>query len=119
MVSSIGVAIVSGRRRPRRYRGRRQACGSIATRDLTWGPWHIDARRRPPPYPGGATAWGYGSAMIRFLLFRFLPRRIMPLLMLFEAIQLVRRLRRRDEPPTTPVRTGLAPAGSATVDPYR
>jgi hypothetical protein len=57
--------------------------------------------------------------MIRFLLLRFLPRRILPLLMLFEAIQLVRRLRRRDEPPPTPVRTGLAPTGSVTADPYR
>jgi hypothetical protein len=71
----------------------------------------------PPSYAGGAATSGYRSAMIRFLLFRFLPRRILPLLMLFEAIQLVRRLRRRDEPPTTPVRSGLAPAG--TVDPYR
>jgi hypothetical protein len=74
---------------------------------------------RPPPYAAGATVSGYGSAMIRFLLFRFLPRRILPLLMLFEAIQLVRRLRRRDVPSTTPVRTGLAPTGSAAVDPYR
>ena len=65
----------------------------------------------PPSYAGGAATPGYGSDMIRFL-----PRRILPLLMLFEAIQLVRRLRRRDEPPTTPVRSGLAPAG--TVDPY-
>ena len=59
----------------------------------------------------------YRTVMLRFLLFRFLPRRIMPLLMLFEAIQLVRRLRRRDEPAVTPVRSGLAPTG--TVDPYR
>jgi hypothetical protein len=71
-----------------------------------------------PSYAGDATTPGYGSYMIRFLLFRFLPRRILPLLMLFEAIQLVRRLRRRDEPTTTPVRTGLAPTGSASVDPY-
>ena len=47
--------------------------------------------------------------MIRFLLLRFLPRRIMPLLLLFEAYQLVQRLRRRDEPAPTSVSYGLAP----------
>jgi hypothetical protein len=53
--------------------------------------------------------------MFRFLLFRFLPRRIMPLLMLFEAIQLVRRLRRRDEPAPKPVSYGLAPGAPRTA----
>jgi hypothetical protein len=32
-------------------------------------------------------------AMLRFLLLRYLPRRLVPLLVLWEAIQLVRRLR--------------------------
>jgi len=31
--------------------------------------------------------------MLRFLLLRFLPRRLLPLLMVWEVIQLVRRLR--------------------------
>ena len=58
--------------------------------------------------------------MIRFLLLRFLPRRILPLLMLFEAYQLVQRLRRRDEPAPTPVSYGLAPTTTerpAPLDP--
>lgn len=50
--------------------------------------------------------------MIRFLLLRFLPRRILPLLLLFEAYQLVRRLRRHDAPQPTPVSYGLAPTPS-------
>jgi hypothetical protein len=59
--------------------------------------------------------------MIRFLLLRFLPRRIVPLLMLFEAIRLVQRLRRRDEPVETPVSYGLAPGtpGATAADPSR
>jgi hypothetical protein len=73
--------------------------------------------RPASPYHDPVVGCGYRTAMLRFLLFRFLPRRIMPLLMLFEAVQLVRRLRRRDEPAATPVRSGLAPTG--TVDPYR
>jgi hypothetical protein len=35
--------------------------------------------------------------MWRFLLLRFLPRRLVPLLVLFEMVQLVRRLRARDD----------------------
>ena len=35
--------------------------------------------------------------MIRFLLFRFLPRRLMPWLMVFELILLVWRWRKRDQ----------------------
>jgi hypothetical protein len=35
--------------------------------------------------------------MLRFLLLRILPRRLLPLLVLFELIQLVRRLRARDD----------------------
>ncbi len=47
--------------------------------------------------------------MLRFLLLRFLPRRIMPLLLLFQVYQLVHRLRRRDQLPYTPARSGLTP----------
>ena len=35
--------------------------------------------------------------MWRLLLFKFLPRRLLPLLVLFELVQLVRRLRRGDD----------------------
>jgi hypothetical protein len=35
--------------------------------------------------------------MWRFLLLKFLPRRLLPLLVLYELIQLVRRLRRDDD----------------------
>ena len=35
--------------------------------------------------------------MIRFLLFRFLPRRLMPWLMVFELVLLVWRWRKRDQ----------------------
>jgi hypothetical protein len=35
--------------------------------------------------------------MWRFLLLKFLPRRLLPLLVLFELVQLVRRLRRGDD----------------------
>jgi hypothetical protein len=35
--------------------------------------------------------------MIRFLLFRFLPRRLMPWLMVFELILLVWRWQKRDQ----------------------
>jgi hypothetical protein len=35
--------------------------------------------------------------MLRFLLLRFLPRRLVPLLLLIEVVQLVRRWQTRDE----------------------
>jgi hypothetical protein len=35
--------------------------------------------------------------MLRFLLLRFLPRRLLPLLLLLEVVQLVRRWQTRDE----------------------
>ena len=35
--------------------------------------------------------------MLRFLLLRFLPRRLVPLLLLLEVVQLVRRWQTRDE----------------------
>jgi hypothetical protein len=35
--------------------------------------------------------------MWRFLLLKFLPRRLLPLIVLFELVQLVRRLRRDDD----------------------
>ena len=35
--------------------------------------------------------------MWRFLLLKFLPRRLLPILVLFELVQLVRRLRRDDD----------------------
>jgi hypothetical protein len=35
--------------------------------------------------------------MWRFLLLKFLPRRLLPLLVLYELVQLVRRLRRDDD----------------------
>jgi hypothetical protein len=40
--------------------------------------------------------------MLRFLLFRFLPRRLFPILIVIEAIQLIRRWQRRDAPPIEP-----------------
>jgi hypothetical protein len=41
--------------------------------------------------------------MIRFFFLRFLPRRLVPFLMLFEIIQLVRLWRARNARPTTSV----------------
>ena len=38
--------------------------------------------------------------MLRLLLLRILPRRLLPLLFLFELVQLVRRLRSRDAQPS-------------------
>ena len=66
-------------------------------------------RERGTRYPQRGPDHRTVPAMIKFLLLRFLPRRIMPLLLLFEAYQLVQRLRRRDEPAPTPVSYGLAP----------
>ncbi len=37
--------------------------------------------------------------MLRFLLLKFLPRRLLPLLLLYEAFKLVRRMRGPDAPP--------------------
>jgi hypothetical protein len=37
------------------------------------------------------------NRMLRFLLLRFLPRRLVPLLLLLEVVQLVRRWQTRDQ----------------------
>jgi hypothetical protein len=42
--------------------------------------------------------------MLRFLFLRFLPRRLVPLLTLFEMYRLLRRWQTRNEPPTAPPR---------------
>lgn len=70
--------------------------------------------------------------MLRLLLLRFLPRRLLPLLVVWQAIQLVRRLRagrplfgdhriidgRASEVPSTPDRSQRAIVGpSAAIDP--
>jgi hypothetical protein len=56
--------------------------------------------------------------MWRFLLLRFLPRRLVPLLVLFEVIQLVRRLRARNDRDEV-VRDDRIIEGRATVVPPR
>jgi len=40
--------------------------------------------------------------MLRFLLLRFLPRRLVPLLFLVEIFRLIRRWQTRDDPTTYP-----------------
>ena len=45
-----------------------------------------------------------GGPMLRFLFLRFLPRRLVPLLTLFEIYRLFRRLQSRNEPPVAPPR---------------
>jgi hypothetical protein len=42
--------------------------------------------------------------MLRYLFLRFLPRRLVPFLFLFEIFRLFRRWQTRDEPPITPPR---------------
>ena len=42
--------------------------------------------------------------MLRFLFLRFLPRRLVPLLTLFEIYRLFRRWQSRSEPPVAPPR---------------
>ena len=42
--------------------------------------------------------------MLRFLFLRFLPRRLVPLLTLFEIYRLFRRWQSRNEPPVAPPR---------------
>ena len=39
--------------------------------------------------------------MLRFLLLKFLPRRLLPLLLLYEVYKLVTRMRGQDQPPVT------------------
>ncbi len=41
----------------------------------------------------------HGDRMLRFLFLRFLPRRLVPLLTLFEIYRLLRRWQSRNEPP--------------------
>ena len=55
--------------------------------------------RLQPPI-GRLAQWRAAStvilwAMLRFLLLRYLPRRLVPLLVLWEVVQLIRRLRER------------------------
>ena len=45
-----------------------------------------------------------GGHMLRFLFLRFLPRRLVPLLTLFEIYRLFRRWQSRSEPPVAPPR---------------
>ena len=45
-----------------------------------------------------ATVEWHGGAMFRYLLLRFLPRRLVPLLFLLEIFRLVRRWQTRDDP---------------------
>ena len=55
--------------------------------------------------------------MLRFLLLRFLPRRLLPLLTLLEVIRLVRRFRasRRARPPARLVVSDRAPRADVTT----
>lgn len=46
----------------------------------------------------------HGGLMLRFLFLRFLPRRLVPLLTLFEIYRLFRRWQTRNEPPIAPPR---------------
>ena len=56
--------------------------------------------------------------MLRFLLLRFLPRRLVPLLFLLEIYRLMRRWQTRDDPTAGPPRrVGPAPRGG--TDPLR
>jgi len=43
--------------------------------------------------------------MLRFLLFRVLPRRLFPILLIIEIIQFVRHQRRRDDAAAAPTQT--------------
>jgi hypothetical protein len=40
--------------------------------------------------------------VLRFVLLRFLPRRLVPVLLALEVIQLIRGWRKRNEPPVSP-----------------
>lgn len=51
-----------------------------------------------------ATLECHCGAMLRYLLLRFLPRRLVPLLTLFEIYRLFRRWQGRNEPPIAPPR---------------
>jgi hypothetical protein len=46
----------------------------------------------------------HGGHMLRFLFLRFLPRRLVPLLTLFEIYRLFRRWQSKNEPPVAPRR---------------
>ena len=46
----------------------------------------------------------HGGHMLRFLFLRFLPRRLIPLLTLFEIYRLFRRFQSRNEPQIAPPR---------------
>ena len=46
----------------------------------------------------------HGGDMLRYLLLRFLPRRLVPLLTLFEIYRLFRRFQSRNEPRSAPPR---------------
>ena len=47
----------------------------------------------------GEAATAEGQGMLRFLLLRFLPRRLMPLLFLFQVFRLLRQWQNRDVRP--------------------
>lgn len=62
---------------------------------------------------------GHRSPMLRFFLLRFLPRRLVPLLFLFEIFQLFRRWQRRNDPVIDPRRRRSAagyPVGTETAN---
>ena len=46
----------------------------------------------------------HGGHMLRLMFLRFLPRRLVPLLTLFEVYRLFRRFQSRNEPPIPPPR---------------
>ena len=59
----------------------------------------------------------HGGHMLRFLFLRFLPRRLVPLLTLFEIYRLFRRWQSRREPPVAPPRR-LNPEDDLGMPPY-
>jgi hypothetical protein len=56
--------------------------------------------------------------MVRFLLLRFLPRRLVPLLFLLEIVRLVRRWQTRDDP-VAPAPKRVGPVWDAPAEPRR
>jgi hypothetical protein len=59
--------------------------------------------------PVGATCPGIVAWMLRFFLLRFLPRRLVPILLVLDVIRLIRNWRSRNRPAIAP------PAGRRTA----
>ena len=62
--------------------------------------------------------WRHRCHMLRFLLLRFLPRRLVPLLFLLEVFRLIRRWQTRDDPTVNPprrLRSGTLEAPTSTM----